>query len=218
MTRAVRAEGLTIGWPGGFTRSVDRFEVASGGHAAVVGPSGCGKSTLLAVLAGETTPLAGTVEVMGERLDRMGDRARRAWRVRHVGRILQERALLDALSVRDNVELPYRLHPALRWTPAVRTRALDALAALGLDDKADRAPATLSTGERQRVAVARALITEPGLVLADEPTTGLDPGRRDAVVAMLHRAVEARGATLVLVTHDPTVAATCASSLDLGRA
>ena len=215
MTDAVRLRDVVVGWPG-FRCEVGAWSVPAGARAGVVGPSGSGKSTLLGVLSGEWPALSGEVEVLGARVDRMTDAARRAWRVQHVGQVFQAFPLLDALDVRDNVLLPYRLHPALRVSAAVRARAEALLERLDLAPLARRWPATLSQGERQRVAVARSLIARPGLVLADEPTTGLDPARRDAVVALLTEACAVDGATLVLVTHDPGLAARCAPVCALG--
>lgn len=186
----------------GFVLDVPSWHVPAGARVGVVGPSGCGKSTLLGLLSGSLVPQAGTVQVGDTRLDALGEDARRAWRVQHVGFVFQDYPLVDYLDALDNVLLPYRLHPALVLRAGVRTRALALLAELGLANKARRRPATLSQGERQRVAIARALVTEPLLVLADEPTTGLDVANADAVMDLLEATTRARGTTLVMVTHD----------------
>ncbi|MCB9679930.1 MAG: ATP-binding cassette domain-containing protein [Alphaproteobacteria bacterium] len=186
----------------GFRLTLPAWQVARGARVGVVGPSGCGKSTLLGLVAGELVPDTGAVEVAGTRIDQLDDGGRRAWRVRNVGLVFQDFPLVDYLDAVHNVVLPYRLHGALRLDAAVWDRAARLLDELGLAGKHGRLPARLSQGERQRVAIARALVTEPSLLLADEPTTGLDAANADAVMALLAQAVAARGMTLVMVTHD----------------
>lgn len=215
MSVAVRAEELAVGWPEGFTQWVRSWEVPTGAMAGVLGPSGSGKTTLLSALAGERAPLAGELWVLGEPLHRLDEASRRAWRVRCVGRVLQDFQLLEGLSVWDNVLLPYRLHDELRIDRAVRARAEALLASLGVDMLRERLPHALSQGQRHRVAVARALVTQPGLILADEPTTGLDPLRKAAVMTLLERSGREQGATLLLVTHDPSIASRCDPTLTL---
>lgn len=218
MSEAVALRDVAVSWPSGFALRDLTWTVPDGGRAAIVGPSGSGKSTLLAVLAGDKAVDAGAATVLGQRLEGMGDRARRAWRVRHVGRVFQDFPLLPSLDVLDNVLLPCRLHPALRLDDDAVARARALLEALDVGALARRRPEALSQGERQRVAVARALVTRPGLVLADEPTSGLDPRRKEAVLELLCEACARDGAALVVVTHDPEVAARLDVVLDLERA
>jgi ABC-type lipoprotein export system ATPase subunit len=214
----IRLEGVRFGYPGGgFRLSLDAWAVERGARVGVVGPSGCGKSTLLGLVSGELVPDAGTVEVGGVRLDRLGDDARRAWRIRNVGLVFQDYPLVGHLDALENVLLPYRLHRALALDAGVRERAAALLGSLGLHDKLRRDPGRLSQGERQRVAIARALVTEPSLLLADEPTTGLDPGNADAVMDLLGSVVTARGATLVMVTHEQRLRSRFDHVLDLPR-
>jgi len=212
---AIALRRVRVGWPSGFALADLTWTVPQGGRAAMVGPSGSGKSTLLSVLAGDKPVDAGEVEVLGMRLDQMGEARRRAWRVRHVGQVFQDFPLLSSLDVRGNVLLVGRLHPAVRLDAAMRAHAEALLVSLDIDHLATRRPQALSQGERQRVAVARALVTRPGLVLADEPTSGLDPGRKQAVLALLEQACAQDGTTLVVVTHDPDVAARFDRVLDL---
>ena len=186
----------------GFALRIDELRVAPAESVALVGPSGSGKTTLLHLVAGILAPDAGTVRVDGRDLGALDAAARRAFRVQRVGLVFQEFELLEYLSVLDNVLLPYRIHPALRLDAAVRERAEAMARRLGIGDKLSRLPAKLSHGERQRAAVCRALVTQPPLLLADEPTGNLDPGNRDRVLDILLDCADETGATLLTVTHD----------------
>jgi putative ABC transport system ATP-binding protein len=187
---------------GTFELAVDSLALAAGERVAVIGPSGSGKTTLLHLLAGILVPNSGTAELMGRSLGALDEAARRVLRARHVGLVLQELELLEHLTVTENVLLPYYAVPGLALTAATVARARALLARVGLADKAARKPERLSQGERQRVAVARALITEPQLVLGDEPTGNLDPETSRQVLGLLQDEARRTGATLVMVTHD----------------
>lgn len=187
---------------GTFELAVEALALAAGEHVAVIGPSGSGKTTLLHLLAGIFVPTAGTAELMGHTLGALDEAARRSLRARHVGLVLQELELLDHLTVTENVLLPYYAVPGLGLSAANVARARELLARMGLADKAARKPRRLSQGERQRVAVARALITEPQLVLGDEPTGNLDPETSRQVLTLLQDEARRTGATFVMVTHD----------------
>ena len=215
---AIALRDVRFAWPGGqFALSVPEWEVPSGALAVVHGPSGCGKSTLLGMLGGELVG-QGSVVVDGQALQELSDAARRAWRIRRVGLVFQDFPLVGHLDVEENVLLPLRLDPRLRVDREARERARALLADLDLAAFTRRRPAQLSQGERQRVAFARALITGPALVLADEPTAGLDPERRDRAMDLLERIRQEHGLTVVVVTHDPAVVARSAHQLDLGAA
>jgi putative ABC transport system ATP-binding protein len=138
----------------------------------------------------------------GALLSDLDDAARRAFRVQHVGLVFQEFELLDYLDVLDNILLPYRVHPSMRLDGAVRDRAIALARDVGLGDKLRRHPQRLSHGEKQRAAVCRALVTQPDLLLADEPTGNLDPVNKERVLEILVDHARATGATLVTVTHD----------------
>ena len=181
----------------GIDLRVDRGELV-----AVVGPSGSGKSTLGALLAGIDRPTAGSIVAAGTRIDRLGDDALARWRGRHVGIVFQDFHLLPTLTARENVELALKLSGVRRGRAA---RARSALAAVGLSDKATRLPGQLSGGEQQRVGIARALVVEPDLLVADEPTGSLDQATGRAVFDLLVGLQEA-GTTIVFVTHDQTLA------------
>lgn len=210
------ARGADSGPDGGFELALEGWTVAAGERWALHGPSGCGKSTLLDLVAGVRLPSSGTVRVEGRDWASLGEAERRAWRLRRVGFVFQDFPLVDYLDALDNVLLPYRLHASLDLDEAARERARGLLADLGLGTKGGRRPRELSQGERQRLALARALVTEPGLILADEPTAGLDPERASAVLDLLEALSAERRTTLLLVTHDPAILERFENRLDVG--
>ncbi|KAA3605566.1 MAG: ATP-binding cassette domain-containing protein [Planctomycetota bacterium] len=173
-----------------------------GEKVALVGPSGCGKTTLLHLIAGILPLQSGKLEVLGKALEQQEDAARRAFRIRRLGLVFQEFELLDYLTVWENLILPYRLHPDLRWHQEASNRAKALAESLGLSTLLHRFPRRLSQGERQRVAVGRALVTQPGLVLGDEPTGNLDPDNARRSLELLFQQCEAIQASLLVVTHD----------------
>jgi putative ABC transport system ATP-binding protein len=187
---------------GDFALRIPELVVERGEAVAVIGPSGSGKTTLLNLIAGIATPQAGAVTTDGVELTALDDARRRDFRIRHVGLVFQEFELLEYLSVLDNVLLPYRINPSLRLEPSVRERAATLAQRVGVGDKLDRNARRLSQGERQRAAVCRALIAEPALLLADEPTGNLDPANKDRVLDILFDSARASGTTLLAVTHD----------------
>jgi putative ABC transport system ATP-binding protein len=187
---------------GDFALRIPTLDIKRGERVAVVGPSGSGKTTLLHLIAGIAAPLAGRVETCGVRLDPLDDAARRAFRIQRIGLVFQEFELLEYLSVRDNILLPYRMTPALALDSLVRERADSLAERVGMADKLGRPAGRLSHGEKQRVALCRALVTEPELLLADEPTGNLDPANKDRVLDILIDYATERDATLVTVTHD----------------
>jgi ABC-type lipoprotein export system ATPase subunit len=187
---------------GEFALAVPELEIADAERVALAGPSGSGKTTLLRLVAGIARPDAGRVRTAAIDLGALDDAARRDFRVQRIGLVFQEFELLEYLSVLDNVLLPYRISTALTLDDVVRRRAEELLSDVGLVDKGARLPSRLSHGERQRVALCRALVTQPPLVLADEPTGNLDPANRDRVLERLFAYAGERGATLVVVSHD----------------
>jgi len=187
---------------GAFRLRVPSLTVAQGETVAVIGPSGTGKTTLLNLIAGVSVPEAGAIDVAGVDIAKLGDAARRAHRIRHIGLVFQEFELISYLDVLDNVLLPYRLDPELKLDTTARSRAVDLIADVGLADKHHRPVTRLSQGERQRVAIARSLVTGASMLLADEPTGNLDPRNKTKILDLLFDQVSARGVTLVAVTHD----------------
>ncbi len=201
--------------PGGVLTVLDGIDldVPAGGYLAVTGRSGAGKSTLLAIVGGLEKPQEGTVEVGDIDLTRANRNDLAHFRGSTVGFVFQHFGLLDQLTAAENVELAGSL--AGLGGRRRRARARDLLGAVGLAHRADHRPTQLSGGERQRVAIARAMTNEPRLLLADEPTGNLDGESAAAVVALLEDVHRDRGCTLVVVTHDRTLAARAHRHLDL---
>ena len=185
-----------------FALQIGQLRLETAEHAALIGPSGCGKTTLLNILAGVVLPHTGAVQVANESLPRMSDPQRRDFRIRKLGLVFQNFELLDYLNVRDNILLPLRVGRGLAVTTALRQRAETLAARLDIADKLDRHPQQLSQGERQRVAVSRALLLQPSVILADEPTGNLDPANKFVVLDLLLDYARESGATLLTVTHD----------------
>lgn len=197
---------VRFAYPGAeFVLDVDALEIPAGSRTAIVGPSGSGKTTLLNLVAGVVTPQRGTVDVGRTRVSRLGDGGRRNFRITHIGFVFQDFELVDYLDVTENVLLPYLVNPVLSLDRSVRERAGSLLSEVGLGDKRRRRIAALSQGERQRVAICRALLPEPRVLLADEPTGNLDPETSHGIVDLLHERSVRHSATLLCVTHDHTV-------------
>jgi len=187
----------------GFRVHVPQLKLAAGKALALAGPSGAGKSTLLRLLTGLLTPTAGKVSLGALQMDAMTHEARRAFRLHHIGLVFQDFALLDYLTVAENILLPHQFSGTA--DAVVRAKMLDLTQRLHIDRYLDKRVSHLSQGERQRVAVARALVHEPQFVFADEPTASLDPARGRIVVDLLLEDTRRRGACLVMVTHDPNL-------------
>lgn len=189
----------------GFSLRVERLDIARGERIALVGPSGSGKTTLLHLLAGILAPEKGTLRVAGVDLAATSDSERRAFRIAQVGIIFQELELLEHLNAGENILLPYRIHPSLSLGDEERARASELAGALGIGEKLDRRPARLSQGERQRVAVCRALVNRPRLLVADEPTSSLDAESAKRSLDRMFALVRDEGTTLVMGTHDASL-------------
>ena len=187
---------------GEFELNVAALSVTNGETVAVIGPSGSGKTTLLHLMAGVRLPQEGKVTTDDVEVTDLDDGARRDFRIRRIGMVFQEFELLEYLTVLDNILLPYRINGSLQLNRSVRERAATIAEQVGIADKLGRLSTRLSHGEKQRVAVCRALIAEPVLLLADEPTGNLDPTNTQKVLDILLDAAESTGATLVTVTHD----------------
>jgi len=190
-----------------FRLAVPSLKIAPGERVAIVGPSGSGKTTLLNLICGILSPSRGTIRVRDREMNGLGDAARRAFRVAHIGLAFQNFELVGYLDVFENILLPYRLNPALRLTPEIAARAEQLARDTGIGHRLRYFPHRLSQGEKQRVAICRAMLPQPPLLLADEPTGQLDPSAKGRVVDLLFQQVERSGATLVMVTHDTDVAA-----------
>ena len=181
------------------------FSVAGGEAVAILGASGSGKSTLLGLLAGLDVPTSGSVRIDGEDLFALSEDGRARLRARMVGFVFQSFQLLPALTALENVMLPLELAGGAD----AAARAKSVLARVGLAERLGHYPRQLSGGEQQRVAVARAFVTEPKLLFADEPTGNLDSATGEQVIELLFEMNRERGTTLVLVTHDPDLARRC---------
>jgi len=178
--------------------------IESGEFLALMGPSGSGKSTLLNLLAGLDRPSGGTITVGGQRIDSLSRRELAHWRARHVGFVFQFYNLMPVLSAERNVELPLLLTSLSRAER--KSHVANALQIVGLEHRAKHTPRTLSGGEQQRVGIARAIVTDPTLILADEPTGDLDRKTGDGILDLLQALNGEHGKTIVMVTHDPHAA------------
>ncbi|HEY3518989.1 MAG TPA: ABC transporter ATP-binding protein [Gammaproteobacteria bacterium] len=191
------------------------LDIREGDFLALMGPSGSGKSTLLNLIGGLDRPSSGTLEVAGQRIDSMGDGALARWRANNVGFVFQMYNLLPVLSAERNVELPLLLTRLSRSERRKRVEA--ALSLVGLQDRAKHRPRELSGGQEQRVGIARAIVSDPTLLLCDEPTGDLDRKSGDEVLNLLQALNQRHGKTIVMVTHDPHAAARASHTLHLTK-
>lgn len=191
------------------------LEIPRGEFLALMGPSGSGKSTLLNLIGGLDRPSEGTIEVAGERVDRLSGSRLAAWRARHVGLVFQFYNLLPVLTAERNVELPLLLTGLKRAQR--RTHAATALEIVGLANRSKHYPRQLSGGEQQRVGIARAIVSDPTLLLCDEPTGDLDRKAGDEILDLLQALNREQGKTIVMVTHDVHAAARATRTLYLNK-
>ncbi|MCW8926560.1 MAG: ABC transporter ATP-binding protein [Xanthomonadales bacterium] len=191
------------------------LEIPRGEFLALMGPSGSGKSTLLNLVGGLDRPSEGVVEVGGKRIDKLSERKLAAWRARHVGLVFQFYNLMPVLSALKNVELPLLL---TRLSKAERKkRANVALDIVGLAHRAGHYPRQLSGGEQQRTGIARAIVTDPTLLLCDEPTGDLDRKSGDEILDLLQALNQEQGKTIIMVTHDIHAAERATRTLYLNK-
>jgi len=180
------------------------LEIADGEWLSIQGPTGHGKSTLLQLLGGLDRPTSGSLDLNGQDLARLGETTMTKVRAANIGFIFQTFNLIPTLSAQENVEtalVPLGISSASR-----KSRAAEALASVGLTDRARHLPSELSGGQQQRVAIARALVKQPKVLLADEPTGNLDEDTRDEIIALLEKLWQDNGLTMVMVTHDSAIA------------
>ena len=198
----IAVSNLRFSYPAGtFSMEIPRLEIAAGERLAIIGPSGCGKTTLLKLLTGILVPESGRIVVGGQELSALGDAERRRFRITRLGLIFQALDLVEYLNVLDNIVHCYRITRALRLDESVRARGAELASGLGLGDKLRRPVGALSAGERQRVAICRALLSEPELLVADEATGNLDPVNKGRILDLLFERLN-HESTLVAVTHD----------------
>ncbi len=201
---------------GGFGWGLPGLELRAGETLLLTGPSGSGKTTLLRLLAGLLRPQSGVIQHDGEDASRLSPAALRAWRLRQAGLVFQDFALLDYLSAEENALLPARFLGLRGGAFAdLRSRARELATRLDLGAQWPRRAGALSQGERQRLAVVRALAHSPAFLFADEPTAALDPHRRDLVMGVLEDHVRETGGLLVLISHDPELVARFPRQLDV---
>jgi len=191
------------------------LDIPKGDFLALMGPSGSGKSTLLNLIGGLDRPSGGTIEIAGERTDSLSDGALGKWRANHVGFVFQMYNLLPVLTAERNVELPLLLTSLSAADRRKRVGA--ALGLVGLSERAKHKPRELSGGQEQRVGIARAIVSDPTLLLCDEPTGDLDRKSGDEILDLLQALNQQQGKTIIMVTHDPHAAARAKHVLHLNK-
>ena len=210
----IRMSGVRFAWPGSnaFTLTIDSFSLPAAKRILLIGPSGSGKSTFLSLICGIVAPQTGAIDILGTDITKLPASARDGFRAEHFGIIFQIFNLLPYGTVIDNVLLPLSFAPRRRERATANgtseAEAVRLLRRLGLEPHLTRGPsaASLSVGQQQRVAAARALIGSPEVIVADEPTSALDRNRQAAFLDLLFTEVADRRATLVMVSHDETLA------------
>ena len=207
--RTVREHGNSA-----FGMRIDRLTVPAGASAALVGPSGSGKTTLLSLIAGTLRPSSGSINVNHQIITGFNDRALGDFRIHNVGQVFQTFELLNYLTVIENVMLPWYI-TGEGHKKEIRKRAIDLLSNVSLDSKALSRPDELSQGEQQRVAVCRAMLNHPSILLADEPTGNLDQQNKQNVVDLLQEQARTYDSTLLMVTHDESLLAQFDLVLDI---
>jgi putative ABC transport system ATP-binding protein len=191
------------------------LEVQQGEFLALMGPSGSGKSTLLNLIGGLDRATAGSVEIGGERIDQLSDRQLANWRARHVGFVFQFYNLMPALNAERNVELPLLLTHLSKAQRKEHVKV--ALDVVGLSHRVKHYPRTLSGGEQQRVGIARGIVTDPTILLCDEPTGDLDRKSGDEILSLLQALNKDHGKTIIMVTHDPHASARASRTVHLDK-
>jgi putative ABC transport system ATP-binding protein len=191
------------------------LKVPGGEFMALMGPSGSGKSTLLNLIGGLDRPTRGTVSIAGDRVEELSDRELAGWRARHIGFVFQLYNLLPVLTAERNVELPLLL---THLNKAERKKHVEtALGMVGLSHRMKHFPRTLSGGEQQRVGIARAIVTDPTLLLCDEPTGDLDRKAGDEILDLLQALNKEHGKAIIMVTHDPHASARASRTVYLNK-
>ncbi len=199
----IEINDLTFEYPGSdFRFNLNSLNIKSGEKVALIGPSGYGKTTLLNLLSGILEPIKGTIHLNGTEVTKLADSQRRNFRITNIGFVFQNFELIEYLNVLDNIILSYRINPSLSMNREVIDRAETISEQLGLGDKLKRNVGKLSQGEMQRVAICRAILNNPKIILADEPTGNLDPRNKEKIMEILFDYSSRENATLITVTHD----------------
>jgi len=185
-----------------FQLLIDRLTFNKGGTHALIGPSGSGKTTLLNLIAGISIPLKGSINYKETAVNKLSESERRVYRISKIGFVFQDFKLINYLTVYENIMLPYRINPRLKPDIEVKKRINSLAEYAGISKYLSKYPKNLSQGERQRVAICRALVTQPELILADEPTGNLDPKNKKKILDLLFKYCREQETTLITVTHD----------------
>jgi putative ABC transport system ATP-binding protein len=186
----------------GFRLQFDSMKAEARKTVALIGPSGCGKTTLMSLIAGILPPQKGRIVINNAEINTLTDKQRRLFRIQNIGFVFQDFALLEYLNLHENILHPYRINSALTLDASVKKRASELAKSVGISKRLKNYPGQTSVGEQQRCAIARALLNEPSVILADEPTGNLDPKNKKAVLDILLQYVKDNEATLLVATHD----------------
>jgi len=188
-----------------FSLRVKHLSIPEQSSASFIGPSGCGKTTLMSLVAGILPTQAGKINVNNIEIDQLDDKGRRQFRIHNIGFIFQDFALIDYLNCYDNILHPYRINSALDLNDEVKSRAKQLAKQLGIEKKLTAFPHRISQGEKQRVAICRALINQPAVILADEPMSNLDSDNKKIILDCLTNYIKENDATLIVATHDESL-------------
>jgi len=199
----IEIEGLKFHYPGSnFNFLIEKLNIEKAQKVAVTGPSGYGKTTFLNLISGILPPDEGKIIIDGEDVSRFNDSQKRVFRISNIGFVFQEFELVEYLSLRDNITFPYLINPAIRLSEEIENNLKLLTNKFGLDGMLERNVNRLSQGEKQRVAICRAILSSPKILLADEPTGNLDPENKENTVNELISYSEENDAVLIMVTHD----------------
>jgi len=188
-----------------FKLNIDNLLIPEQKSTALIGPSGCGKTTLMSLVAGIIPVQSGQIIVNDVQVHQLDDKERRRFRIQNVGFIFQDFALLDYLSLNDNIMHPFRINSALKINEEIKSRAIQLAQTIGIENRLMAYPHRTSQGEKQRAAICRALINQPAVILADEPTANLDPENKKKILDSLFNYIKANKATLIVATHDASL-------------
>ncbi len=200
-----------------FQLEISNLKINKGSKVAIFGKSGSGKTTLAHLISGILKPQSGLIRFMGQNISNLSDGERRAYRIKNIGFIFQEFELIEYLSVLDNLILPYKLNKSLSLNEETINRAKAIAGRIEIENKLHKYPNQLSGGERQRLATARALITSPALVIADEPTGNLDTQTANKVLNEIINQSSKSNSTLLMITHDPRLLESFDQVIDLNK-
>lgn len=214
----LQIEDLKFWYTGkGFQLEISNLKINKGSKVAILGKSGSGKTTLAHLISGILKPQSGLIRFMGQDISDLSDGERRAYRIKNIGFIFQEFELIEYLSVLDNLILPYKLNKSLSLNEETINRAKAIAGRIEIENKLHKYPNQLSGGERQRLATARALITSPALVIADEPTGNLDTQTANKVLNEIINQSSKSNSTLLMITHDPRLLESFDQVIDLNK-